>query len=180
MDINYFKHDGIAGDYFSCPKGLGTYSTDFCARMYTEAMPSTTSAMSFRNGRRAACMSCPIGAKHAGVANHSVPRFFGRLLCSRCQSLTTRLIRSAICVSCYNREREVLIGKNAKGSPPIFCKPVDAIYVSCAIDAGEVTQVRNMTKVTSLMEAYLSILRATPEAIWFGMVNLTPSCEVEC
>ena len=170
MDIKYFKHDGVSGDYFECPKGIGTYSTEFCARMYTEAM----SPVGLKEGLRIACKSCPVGAKHAGVGGNSTSRFLGQFACSRCQRGASRLIRGSICVSCFNREREVLIGKNAKGCVPIFCKPIGSIYVSCVIDSGATVQVRKMDKVTSLIEVYLSILRTMPKKIWFGMVNQMP------
>ena len=170
MDISYFKHDGVLGDYFSCPKGLGTYSTNFCARMYAEAM----SPEGLKEGLRVTCKSCPIGAKHAGDYDNSTSCFLGKILCSRCQKGANRLIRSSICVSCYNREREVLIGKNAKGTPPIFCKDVGSVYASYAIDSGKTIQVSKINKVTSLMEAYLSILHDASKALWFGMVNPMP------
>ena len=173
MVIIYFKYDGALGDYFSCPKGLGTYSTDFCARMYKEAM----SPLGLKEGLRFACKSCQVGAKHAKACSNSTSCLLGKLFCSRCQKGANRLIRGSICASCYNREREVLIGKNSKGTEPIFCKPVGSAYVSCAIDAGETTQVRKIDRVTSLMEVYLSILRTAPKAVWFGMVNPTPISE---
>jgi hypothetical protein len=168
--INYFKYDGVAGDYFHCPKDVGTFSTDFCARIYQEAM----SPQGLKDGVRIACRGCVIGAGHAGVCGSSASRFLGLLSCSRCQKGATRLIRGSICVSCYNREREVLIGKNAKGNKPVHCKAVGSMYVACAIDAGESVQVRKSDKVSSLLEVYLSILRSMPKKVWFGMVNQMP------
>ncbi len=173
MDISYFKHDGVLGDYFDCPKGMGKFSTDFCARMYREAM----SPVGLKEKSRVACKSCPVGARHAGVVDNSTSRFLGNTSCSRCHKGASRLIRGSICVSCFNREREYLIGKNAKGSEPIFCKPIGSIYVSCVIDYGVTIQVRQMVKVTSLVEVYLSILRTMPKKIWFGMVNQMPARE---
>lgn len=168
--IKYFKYDGVDGDYFSCPKGVGTFSTEFCARIYQEAM----SPVGLKDGVRIACRGCAVGASHAGVCGSSASRFLGQLSCSRCQKGATRLIRGCICVSCFNREREFLIGKNAKGNVPIHAKPVGSVFVACAIDSGESVQVRKSDKVTSLLEVYLSILRSMPKKVWFGMVNQMP------
>lgn len=74
-------------------------------------------AGNFLHHRCLACQDCPIGAHHAGVdANPTRPQGS----CIRCGELSgNRLIGRSWCVSCYNRQREVLNGCNAKGSFPV-------------------------------------------------------------
>lgn len=43
----------------------------------------------------------------------------GSRICARCHRGAMRLIWGHICVSCYNREREAVIGRNAKGRAPV-------------------------------------------------------------
>lgn len=88
-----------------------------------------------------ACVGCPTGRQHAQAFSPDgatpdpkrvASRWEARALvaCVRCgRDGTTagtrlvgrfRLVRShTLCVSCYNREREFLHGKNAKGAPPV-------------------------------------------------------------
>ena len=167
--VEYRTLDGVPGQYFDCPYQMGTLSVNACSRSYNEAM----SPAGLKEGRRITCRGCPVGAHHAGVPSDvaSVSRFLGVVYCSRCHGDARRLIRGSICVSCYNREREVLIGKNAKGSRPIFGKAVGSATISCLLDAGKSVQVRRMDKVTSRLEAVLSILRLEPKTVFFGWVG---------
>lgn len=88
-----------------------------------------------------ACVGCPTGRQHAQAlspahATSDLMRGVSRretrapLACVRCgRNGTTagtrllgrfRLVRGkTLCVSCYNREREFLHGKNAKGGTPV-------------------------------------------------------------
>ncbi len=91
-----------------------------------------TEACCARNFTRAAslsCVGCPVGKHHAeGLSVDPKPDVKSRSrwvsttagTCVRCARHALRLLRGhTICVSCYNREREVLHGANAKGSPPV-------------------------------------------------------------
>ena len=74
------------------------------------------------------CLTCPIGAGHAGVSlpEQSAKRAADclRSICARCQSPTERgdrrqaLVNGLLCVSCDNRQREVDRNRNSKGSVP--------------------------------------------------------------
>lgn len=66
------------------------------------------------------CRTCPIGAAHAGKPQPATAATVESLqcLCPRCQRQAPRLINGRLCVSCYNREREALRGRNAKGGVP--------------------------------------------------------------
>jgi hypothetical protein len=89
-----------------------------------------TEACCARNFTRAAslsCVGCPVGKHHAeGLSVDPKPDVKSRWIsqtagtCVRCARHALRLLRGhTICVSCYNREREVLHGANAKGSRPV-------------------------------------------------------------
>lgn len=168
--MDYRMIEGVPGQYFDCPYGMGTLSVDACSRSYQMSM----SQIGLREGRRVTCRACPVGACHAGVPSEvaSASRFLGLGYCSRCHGDARRLIRGSICISCYNREREVLIGKNAKGSRPIYGKAVCGRTMYCVTDAGKNVQVRRMDKVTSQLEAFLSILRTESKAVCLGWVGL--------
>lgn len=166
-EIKYFTHQGIDGQYFECPLGMGSLSTRSCAANYTLAM----SPQGLREGRRITCRSCPVGAHHAGIpqGGGSASRFVGSGTCARCQREAPRLIRRAICVCCYNREREVLRGRNAKGKRPVRCRPIQKIRMAVII--GSVCETRQFDAVASLAEARIITLRSEAKACVFGWVS---------
>lgn len=99
-----------------------------CARLLAELTP-TACAKNHAHARSYQCTTCAIGAYHsAGKDVGPAPvAFDGRVAtgwrpgldCVRCGRRGMRLIRgSTLCVSCYNRELEVLRGTNAKGATP--------------------------------------------------------------
>jgi hypothetical protein len=123
--VEYFTVDGFSGRYFACAR-YGTLSVMACARNF-EAAPQAIKA-----GRLEGCVGCSIGALHGG-RNHAeiaaVPQASRPRVCVRCRRSgceadsrlvgRMRLVRGhTICVSCYNREREVVHGANAKGGTP--------------------------------------------------------------
>jgi hypothetical protein len=168
--ITYRSIDGVPGQYFDCPSGMGCLSANACGRAYSEAM----SPVGLKEGRRITCRACPVGAQHAGVPTEaaSVSRFVGSSCCSRCHGDARRLIRGSICVSCFNREREYLIGKNAKGGKPIHAKTIGSEVITCLI--GSSVQVRKMDKVASPMECVLSVLRSESRTVFFSWVGASP------
>ena len=72
-----------------------------------------------RSGYAGACSNCAIGAHHAGRDGANLAPLAGRRICARCHVGTPRLIRGHLCPSCYNRERELRVGRNGKGRQPI-------------------------------------------------------------
>ncbi len=124
--IEYVVRQDAPGKYFRCPS-YGTMSVSACARNFEEA-PNL-----LREGRLQRCVGCAIGCSHAGNSAAAEPiaaaSMVYRVACVRCRrdgrTEGTRLIgrlrlvrQRTICVSCYNREREVLVGANAKGAIP--------------------------------------------------------------
>lgn len=122
--IEYVKITGVPGDYFVCPRipGNAKLSTTACAEQWKIARSARTDE---DRDKRRYCRNCPLGARHAGIDDF-VPRtqFQESTECVRCGNTGRRLIRGCVCVSCYNRELEVLKGANAKGTKPVRCKPV--------------------------------------------------------
>lgn len=152
--VEYFTIEGVPGQYFACPRGLGRFAVAHCVRMYGEAISGWSRA------ERVTCRGCAAGACHAGV--HAESRFALTRTCSRCHRKASRLIRASICLSCYNREREVLIWRNRKGGPPKFCKPIGAVQLQVA--TPEAVRVEVVERVASRLEAVIAVLRRSPDA----------------
>ena len=167
--IEYYAIEGAPGRYFKCPKGVGKLSDKSCNSLYTEAM----SPKGLREGLRFQCRGCPVGAVHSGVkplkANAS--RFLSSLTCARCIRPTSRLIRGLICVSCYNREREALIGKNAKGNKPVRVRAIDSCVISFG-DEDDTHAVARIDYCASKLEALLSVTRSKARSLSFGFLGL--------
>lgn len=75
------------------------------------------------------CARCPVGKLHASECALQPPEKRDRKThhylgtepakpCARCGTATFRLLNGTICVSCYNRQRELRIGANGKGGLP--------------------------------------------------------------
>lgn len=116
-------------ELFTCPRHPGGLR-----------LTESSCAAQWQRGRLAApwdsvyrCHGCAIGAANAGCP--PPPPAPGRTLCCRCGRIGMRLIRGQICVSCYNREREVRIGKDRRGNVPVSLP--SALSLSLAIGVGE-------------------------------------------
>ena len=167
--IDYFEVAGMPGKYFTCAR-YGTMSPEACARNYRSA-PDTV-----RSGRLEACLGCAIGHRHAGSQEQCVPTptsatgLRAKPACLRCRRSgrehasrligRMRLIREhTVCVSCYNREREVLRGKNAKGAPPRKWAGLYFTHVSYVMNAQARWRVALAVPVLDRIEAALLMLR---------------------
>lgn len=168
-EIKYRQIEGVPGQYFDCPNGVGMFSVQTCARLYGEAM----SLHGLREGLRITCRSCPVGAVHSGrePSLTLVSRMLGSTSCSRCHSASRRMIRGSICVSCYNREREVLIGRNSKGGRPVYGRPIFPTIVAFVPVDGNRLVVRRMDRVSSSLEAVLTVLKSETDRIAFSWVG---------
>jgi hypothetical protein len=114
--------------------------------------------------RLAPCVGCQVGASNAGAKVRPaapVQATASVLSCVRCgQSGGRRLVGSRLCVSCYNREREYLTGRNAKGGPcshhvPLYCATVGSVGETGSVQPLQVDW------IASPIEALLTIARAT-------------------
>lgn len=170
--IKYFEIQDIKGIYFTCSY-YGTMSTTSCAQNYAKAPRSSCL------GRLQSCIGCSIGATHAPDSvetrlSHSTATLQStKTFCTRCrrggERNTNKLIgrlrlvrNGTICVSCYNREREVKIGKNAKGTPPK--KWMTLFSASIAIVTGSnVTIKRPDHLVKDRLEIIYEVFRDTKD-----------------
>ena len=87
-------------------------------------------------------------------------------MCSRCGRGDLRLIRGALCVSCYNREREVVKGINARGVPPTKLSRLDPRAICYASNGG--VHVRRSERTAGLRELVVATLREATHQVAFG------------
>jgi len=95
----------IDEDIFDCIKLKARLAKQSCAKRHLSKEFIT-------------CSGCALGAVHAGVQRDDV-EFILKDVCVRCQKKAQRLIKHKLCISCYNREREVLVGKDRRGKVPV-------------------------------------------------------------
>jgi hypothetical protein len=124
--VTYFEIDSAPGlKLFRCEQYAATLSVPACVKRFTESKRAIADDLdderfvSFHH-----CARCKIGARHAG-SDPVQPLMVGGMTCSRCHHPASRLIRSSICVPCYNRELEMTKGVNSKGTAP---RPVDRFW----------------------------------------------------
>ncbi len=152
-------------EMFLCPNHTGNLrlSRGSCASMWQRARSERYEPYS----PIAACYGCSLGAQHAGKSDEKMDRRPGHIdrICTRCHRPSTRFVYGCICVSCYNRGREVLLGKNARGAPPKRLPPmldVDVAYID-----GGITRRVSVGLVSDLMEAKLKMVRKTRQILRF-------------
>jgi len=164
MQIEYFAMDGCPGQFFRCDKLSATLKTETCALKWRESQRS----QGHHGGeqRSHGCMRCHIGAMHAGETQASTSAIMGRPLCSRCHRSATRLVAKAICVSCYNRQREWVIGRNAKGTKPVKQKPL--YHIRLPHLSGDKLTVARAEYVESTAEMIIRILKSSRQQVTFG------------
>lgn len=159
-----------ASDLVACPRipGALRLSTASCARSYKAGK----SAEPWETAHH--CLGCEIGARHAGEKIIVVPP--PRHVCVRCGTHSRRLVGKLVCISCFNRQREYIIGANARGSA-ILAYRVPAIWdtelgIQIGHDASEVETVcqRLMDGRPAWLENYGTARPAEIREWWHGMV----------
>lgn len=105
----YFSRDGLLGSFFACAPLAATLSTATCAARFNEAQSRE---------RFFACKNCPVGAHHAGKPPPIRSPLNSKRVCARCLRQAPRVVWGRWCVSCFNRQQEVIKGRNAKGAAP--------------------------------------------------------------
>lgn len=143
---------------FRCDKLHGTMQVKTCAERWSLANNE-------KDDKYGACMNCPIGAKHAGVGEISQSPLRGASVCARCHRSSNRLIKKHLCPSCYNREREYRIGRNARGAKPV--KHPGLCTVEIKFLNGDRVQTLSL-EVTQPIEVLVTILRDTSLPVVFG------------
>ncbi|HED33724.1 MAG TPA: hypothetical protein ENJ08_05825 [Gammaproteobacteria bacterium] len=152
-------------DLFTCPNHAGNLkiSEASCASMWQRAR-------SLRNESYnpiEACCGCAIGARCAGCDEDAQERKMGLIdhICTRCHRPATRFVYGRICISCYNRGREVMIGKNARGAVPKYLPAMISVHVAYQ-DDGVLRQV-DVEQVADETEARLSLVRKSSHVLAF-------------
>lgn len=149
--VEYFRIADVPGkQYFRCDRYSATLSTEACAGMWRKANHENSEAQ-FK------CRICPLGAVHAGETAASMSPLKGTTICGRCHRTAVRLIRKHLCVSCWNRERELIIGKNAKGTRPVKLRPLGKR--SMFYREGNETKVLRMDYSAAMDELVVAVLR---------------------
>jgi hypothetical protein len=115
---------------------------------------------------RHACLHCPIGAGHAGETVNPMAAVVAvlRRICPRCRRVSTRIIGNRLCVSCYNRDREVRTGRNAKGQKPRLILYPAALSVATPVGVQHV----RADLVTGPAEIMLARARNATTSMAFG------------
>src|SRR6266481_2000895 len=119
--ISYSEIPGAPGQFFTCAAYRAKLSTSACARRWRQAQ----TARGYAADQIEKCRGCPIGAQHAGEKTVRYSMLFDSPICPRWgRGSTRRLVGGHRCISCFNREREYIRGKNAKGSKPVHAIPL--------------------------------------------------------
>ena len=134
--IEYFTLPELPGKpMFHCARRSASLQVSSCAALWSQTNNNKSPECS------QLCKSCPIGAHHAGEGDIAQSSLCGIPICSRCQRTGLRLIGHDICVSCWNRERECVIGRNARGRKPLNHPPLVPHAVT-VMTGGNVVTVR--------------------------------------
>jgi hypothetical protein len=159
-DTAYRPTPGRPGEpFFDCDRLHASLTVTSCATRWQKAANPHADRFS-------ACRACPVGARHSGVPNASLSPLRGSLVCSRCMRGHMRLIRGTLCVSCYNREREVMRGQNARGMVPTKLARLDPRSI-CYSENGAVRIVRS-DRSAGLGELVVATLRDAVHQVAFG------------
>lgn len=167
--MEYFRIEGVVGKlYFRCEPYLATLSTEACADMWRKGN---------REGDedRIRCLRCPLGAKHAGERDASMSVLKSTLICGRCHRNASRLVYKHLCVSCYNREREILIGRNAKGSKPTRLKPLERRRLKYT--EGDKVKTLELERSASVDELIVALLRDSDKHVRIGFSAEVPALD---
>jgi hypothetical protein len=160
--VEYFALDAAPGiKVFRCDKLRATLTVHGCAQNYRTALTRTEQAE-----RLHGCRNCAVGGLHTGQKPVRLSQFYGQNICCRCTSPASRIINSRLCVSCQNREYEIVKGRNAKGQPPVKLQPLHPRRISVSVE-GLVSEFR-LERSSDTAELMLAVLRNKRGDIAFG------------
>jgi hypothetical protein len=113
-DVQYMQVDGCDKRFFRCTILRSTLSTEGCSANWRRAQRISAEELGF-TGK---CRGCPVGAMHSGRAAVHYSALYGAQIYPRTRRWASRMIGNRLGISSFNREREWLVGKNAKGRTP--------------------------------------------------------------
>ena len=164
--VEYFEiSDLLPGvKQFTCARYRATLSVESCADRFRKANGNDPDV---HVDRYHECRRCPLGALHSGAGRDlNLGRVSRVTICGRCRAGATRLIGKHLCVSCYNRQREWLLGKNAKGTKPVKLAPLDPRRI-CYM-SGKAPKTLYMPLTVDTEELIISALRDEKQDPRFG------------
>lgn len=150
--------------FFRCEPYRANLSIPGCASRWSKAQ----GAYGDVGATFAKCAVCATGAAHAGRGHVRYSPWYKSGICCRCGRGGSRMIGNRLCVSCYNRNRELRIGKNARGNVPIelMQRPLHRIEVLVEVD-GEARRLVDR-ETSGLTETMIQFLRTHTGEIAFG------------
>ncbi|ECZ5235278.1 hypothetical protein AH156_20000 [Salmonella enterica subsp. enterica serovar Enteritidis] len=154
---------------FNCTRRNATLQVATCAAQWKQANSRARSECSHQ------CQTCPIGALHAGEGELTMSHLRGKEICARCHRVGLRLISGDICVSCWNRQREVFIGTNARGKKPTNHPPITA-FRAAIYCGGKITLIKRAHAI-STDELMVAALRDNTRQVFFGLQLTGTDCE---
>ena len=163
-------------ELFTCKRQAGglRLTKTGCAKLFKRSIHSDLD----RHPHLSHCRSCPVGEKNSGLKNSasSLPK-----TCVRCNRPDIRrLDAKLLCISCGNRQREYISGKNARGCMPVRFIPLrlfkyDKKMTVIARDCTEALRVVSaMTAHSAKSESLIDLGEATPQEVgaWWRQVVL--------
>lgn len=156
--------DLVLPELVPCPPLRSRMTEKACVRMWS----STKQKPPAPHEARSACLTCPLGAQRSGIdaaaaeaqARAAALEATMRHICPRCERVAPRLIHGRHCISCYNRDREARIGRNAKGTRP---RLADIIHPETLTVGGRVVRLDNVA--SRIEAAAIAARQAGPGAI---------------
>jgi hypothetical protein len=156
----YFEVPELPGrQHFHCDRLRATLSTDACGDRWSAA------GTAIGDVRWVTCKNCRIGARHAGKFDANPSPLKARKICARCHVTASRLIGKHLCISCYNRQREQVVGKNAKGTTPIKLAQLRRRSISYL--AGGKLKTKTVDRSLDTTEMIIAVLRDEEHAVRF-------------
>jgi len=154
-----------------CDRNGATLTTRGCAAMFRSAAETKPEPWQ----SKFACRGCPIGAVNAGVAvavaNDTAAMDEARRCCPRCDRLAPRLINGHLCITCYNRQLDVVRGFNRRGNRPGLA---DRLHpVTMMVRGARLRQVR-FELVLGNEEAIHRVAMVTPGPFFISPAPFAP------
>lgn len=163
--------------FFACQPLAATVSITGCEKRWREAQapvrrrpqgggPRPRDEVEDTRNRLLACRGCAVGAHHAGERHISYSSLFNAPICPRCRTGNTRMIGNRICVSCYNREREIASGRNARGNAPTKLRLLRPARFRAVVDGSP--SIIFAPAVVDTLEPMVQALRTTRGKVTFA------------
>jgi hypothetical protein len=153
---------------FHCEKQNMRLTTLGCAKLWRAAREKRPDPWDSKYH----CFTCSIGAANAGeaISATAVETEAIRTICPRCRRRAFRMISGRFCISCYNRHREVLVGKNGKGGRPQLTDVLHSEHVM--VLTGDGVYSKECEAVTCLPEAMIALARSAIGPIAFARAHM--------